>query len=92
MKQLLLFSVLSIFCLTISAQTKTWIGPSGGYFSNAANWDPSGVPGSTNDVIIPTGSNVILDGATIKSFDIQGNSQVNMTNTVYFTNTSSIAT
>lgn len=92
MKRLLLFSILSIFCLTISAQTKTWVGPSGGYFSNAANWNPSGVPGSDNDVIIPTGSDLTMDGAYIKSFDIQGNSQVNMTNTVNFTNNSSIAT
>ncbi|SRX54180.1 T9SS type A sorting domain-containing protein [Aequorivita sp. CIP111184] len=91
MKRFLFFSILSIFCLTISAQTKTWIGPSGGYFSTAANWNPAGVPGSGNDVIIPTGSNLYMDGANVKSFDIQGNSQVNMTNTVYFTNASSIA-
>lgn len=60
MKRLLLFSVLSIFCLSNSAQPKTWIGPSGGSFNVAAYWDPAGVPGSVNDVIIPTGSNLVM--------------------------------
>jgi len=93
MKRLLLFSILSIFCLTISAQTKTWIGPSGGFFNQSANWNPAGVPGSTNDVIIPTGSDMIInDAPSIKSFELQGNAIVTMTYHLTFTNASSIAT
>lgn len=89
MKRLLFFSVLSIFCLTISAQTKTWIGPLGGSFNVAENWNPSGIPGSTNDVIIPTGSNIIIDGANIKSFALQGNAQATASN-ITFSDASSI--
>ncbi|MDC8001706.1 T9SS type A sorting domain-containing protein [Aequorivita todarodis] len=92
MKRLLLFSVLSIFCLTISAQTKTWVGPSGGSYSVSSNWSPAGVPNQNNDVIVPTGSDMIIDiEANIKSIAVQGNSHVTMRNTLYFTNTSSIA-
>lgn len=92
MKRLLFFSILSIFCLTISAQTKTWIGPSGGYFSNPDNWSPIGLPSSGNDVIIPTGSNLIIDGADIKSFSIQGNAVAALTNSISFSEPSSVAT
>ncbi|SRX54185.1 hypothetical protein [Aequorivita sp. CIP111184] len=93
MKRLLFFSVLSIFCLTISAQTKTWVGPVGGSFNVAANWNPAGIPGTTNDVIIPSESNLIINGApSIKSIALQGNSVATMTNHLTFTNASSIAT
>lgn len=91
MKRLVLFSVLSIFCLTISAQTKTWIGPSGGSFNVAANWNPAGVPGTINDVIIPTGSNIEIDGANIKSIVIEGNAVVSLTNTLTFSENSTVA-
>lgn len=92
MKRLLLFSVLSIFCLTISAQTKTWIGASGGNYSISSNWNPAGVPGASNDVIIPTNSNMIMDvPANIKSFTFQGNATVTTANHIAFTNASSIA-
>lgn len=92
MKRFLFFSVFSIFCFTISAQTKTWIGPSGGYFSNPDNWSPAGLPSSGNDVIIPTGSNLIIDGADIKSIAIQGDAVATMTNHITISAASSIAT
>ena len=77
MKRLLLLSISSIFCLTISAQTQTWIGLAGGSFNLATNWNPTGVPGLTNDAVIPTGSDILLDGnASIKSFDLQGNAKM----------------
>ena len=91
MKRLLFFSAMSLLCLALSAQTKTWTGPSGGNFNNAANWNPSGIPGPSHDVIIPTGSNILIDGANIKSFALQGNATALMSNTIYFTAASSIA-
>ena len=33
---------------------RTWIGPSGGSWGTAANWSPSGTPGSTDDLTIPS--------------------------------------
>ncbi|MCK0115049.1 T9SS type A sorting domain-containing protein [Gelidibacter sp. F63206] len=94
MKRLLFFSVLSIFCLTISAQTKTWIGPLGGSFNVAENWSPSGIPNSDHDVIIPSGSDIIVGGgeAHIKSFDLQGNAMLTINGHFSITSTSSIST
>ncbi|MGO3184449.1 MAG: T9SS type A sorting domain-containing protein [Aequorivita sp.] len=91
MKRLLLFSILSIFCLTISAQTKTWVGPSGGSFNVAANWNPSGIPSSAHDVIIPAGSNILLDGASIKSITTQGNVTVAIAGQLNISSPSSIS-
>lgn len=91
MKRLLLFSVLSIFCLTISAQTKTWIGPNNGSFNNPDNWSPPGIPSIGHDVIIPTGSNLTIDGANIKSIAIQGNAVATLTNNIFFSEASSVA-
>ena len=92
MKRLLLFSVLSIFCLTISAQTKTWIGSSGGYFSNASNWDPVGVPNLNNDIILPPGSNMIMDAyGIINAFQLQGNAMMTINNHFKISAVSSIS-
>ena len=44
----------------LHAQTKTFSGT--GNWSNAANWSPSGVPTSTNAVIIASGASVTVDG------------------------------
>ncbi len=91
MKRLLFFSILSIFCLTISAQTKTWIGPSGGSFGDSNNWNPVGVPGQNNDVIFPTGSNLIMNiPPDIQSFELQGNAMVSLPNNISFTQASII--
>src|SRR5690554_268095 len=95
MKQLLLFSVLSIFCLKISAQTNTWVG-NNGYWETAGNWSLNLVPNQNHDVIIPTGSTVLLnvDGYT-KSITLQGNAIFNFIDTsslkLSFTNASSFS-
>lgn len=92
MNRLLFFSIFTLFCLTISAQTKTWIGPEGGAFSEPSYWDPVGVPGTDNDVVIPTGSDMIFDVvAVIKSFALQGNAVATMTQKLTFSDASSIA-
>lgn len=93
MKRVLLFTILSIvYVQTLSAQTKTWIGAAGGNFNVASNWNPNGIPDSNHDVIIPTGSDMNFNVASsIKSFTIQGNAVVKMTQNISFTNDSSIA-
>jgi hypothetical protein len=48
----LVAATLSTLGATASAATKTWVGAQAGRFwSNAANWSPSGVPTSTDDVV-----------------------------------------
>ncbi len=93
MKQLLL--IFALFCashITMNAQTKTWIGASGGSFNMAANWSPAGIPTTVNDVIIPTGSNIIIESADIKSIAIQGNATARLSGFFTFSNASSIGT
>lgn len=55
-----LFSALvlcAIFQLSAYAQTKIWVGPSGGTWHEALHWSPQGIPdGMLQDVIIPENS------------------------------------
>ncbi len=95
MKRLLLFSILSILCLTISAQTNTWNGNNGSW-STAAFWSLNHAPNINEDVIIPTGSTVYLDvDGFAKSITLQGNAIFNFTNNsgldLTFTNASSFS-
>ncbi len=95
MKRLLFFSVLSIFYLTISAQTNTWNGNNGSW-STAAFWSLNHAPNINEDVIIPTGSTVYLDvDGFAKSITLQGNAIFNFTNNsgldFTFTNASSFS-
>lgn len=53
----------AIFQFSANAQTKTWVGPIGGSWGIAANWSPQGLP-TTQDVLIPSGSIVEVDGIT----------------------------
>ena len=93
MKRLLLLSIFSIFYLTISAQTKTWIGSAGGEFGIATNWNPEGIPTNINDVIIPTGSNILMESGSrsLKSIKIQGNAVFTMQAHLTVAEASSIA-
>ncbi|MEO6489556.1 MAG: Ig-like domain repeat protein, partial [Ferruginibacter sp.] len=76
-------SVPSSVTITVSgAVTKNWIGSGSsgsgpnGDFNNGANWNPAGVPGPCNDVVINlsfTGTTIKLSGnATIKSLTMSG--------------------
>ncbi|MEZ4792208.1 MAG: hypothetical protein R2783_01640 [Gelidibacter sp.] len=93
MKQLLL--IFALFCasyMTVNAQTNTWTGNADTNWGTAANWSLNAVPTATNDVIIPTGKTVNLNVAgTTKSIVLQGNSTLNINNTLSFTNASSTA-
>ena len=94
MKRLLFFSVLSITCLTISAQTNTWTGAgSNTNWNTISNWSLNTVPTAANDVVIPTGFTVNLNVAgNTKSIAVQGNSTFNIYNNLSFLNASSFAT
>lgn len=70
MKRFLLFSVLSIFCLTISAQNFEFTGNGDGTtWHDPNNWNPPQVPGNIfNEVTIPTGKTVTNEGTIIFNF------------------------
>ncbi|MGB4415606.1 MAG: hypothetical protein WBI53_12095, partial [Paludibacter sp.] len=61
----------------MSGALKTWIGSNYGDWDMATNWNPSGVPTSSDDVIIPDGYNVnvtVNTAAVCASFTInEGN-------------------
>src|SRR4051812_8745462 len=46
-----------VFSLPSLAATKTWVSTAGGSWLTAANWSPSGVPASGDDIIIPALTN-----------------------------------
>jgi hypothetical protein len=54
-----------------SSTTITWIGGTGGW-ATASNWDSSTVPGTGNDVIIPTGSTVSYTGVSGSAITVHG--------------------
>lgn len=60
MKKILYFLVALLLSKQLFAQNKTWVGGNSSGATNwnlAANWNPSGVPASTDDVIINIGTN-----------------------------------
>lgn len=70
MKRLLLISILSIFCLNISAQNFLFTGNGDGTtWHDPNNWNPQQVPGSVfNQVTIPTGETVSNESAIVFNF------------------------
>ncbi len=77
-----LYSILLLLCVTLisSAQVKTWIGPNNGSWGDMNNWSPTGVPNGSNDVIIPSGSVVIVDvNAGADSLTVQSGATLNKT-------------
>jgi hypothetical protein len=65
MKNLLLLFVTLLLSQQLFAQTKTWTGTVNTEWNNAANWNPSGIPTSTDNVSITTATNppVISSGS-----------------------------
>ena len=65
MKKLLFLTLLLAFGLTGFSQNKTFVnGGNDGFWNNPTNWDPDGVPGTTDDVIIPATFDVTMLAAT----------------------------
>jgi len=84
MKLKLLYTFLLLVLLQTSGfgqVTKTWIGTTGGNWNTAGNWSPSGVPGSTDHVLISADQSAIItrsgtasgDIITLKGLTINGN-------------------
>ncbi|MGB0931829.1 MAG: hypothetical protein ACPGVB_13690, partial [Chitinophagales bacterium] len=75
---------------SLSAQDKTWIGTSSDNWNTASNWNPNGVPSTTDEVDIPDVTNdpkipsiliVNIKSLTVKSgakLTIQGNAILNI--------------
>ena len=71
----------SFFVLGVSnaaqAATFTWIGPSGGSWTNRANWLPAGIPGASDSVIIGGQKKVSVPAsATIANLTIGSGAEV----------------
>ena len=64
--------------LVLNAQTtRTWLGAAGNQWSIPVNWSPFGVPGPTDNVIIPNNTNnidpVIFSVVAVKSVEVRAN-------------------
>ena len=90
MKRFLFFALVCI-SVSVSAQTITWTGAVDVNFNNPGNWSPAQVPLAGNDVVIPTGSTMLINvAASVQSIDIQGNAMVSMNNNLTFTAPSTV--
>jgi Secretion system C-terminal sorting domain len=67
---------------TFSA-TKTWIGADGDLWGDAAKWNPAGIPGTLDDVVIDgfSGTIVINVNVQINTFNVINGSNVAFTST-----------
>ncbi|MCX6172059.1 MAG: YDG domain-containing protein [Flavobacterium sp.] len=78
----------SLFCGTTPTVTYTWTGASSSAWANAANWSPSGIPSSIDNIIISSpGANMlnITDCRTIKDFTLNGTGTYTASSTGIFT-------
>jgi hypothetical protein len=64
------------------ANATNWTGGVDDYWCNSANWS-AGTPGSNDDVIIPSGSTVVIDcNVSIKSLEVDGTLTINSSKTL----------
>jgi len=76
-KSLFLFVIFFIAAINVSAQI-TWDGEAGtDSWHDANNWNPNSVPTSTDDVQIPAGNTVIVDGADAQAASVTFGSENN---------------
>lgn len=67
--------LLTLFPFAGNAVTKTWVSTSNTSWSTAANWSPSGIPATTDDVVFNSGSvNCVMPttGVALLSLTING--------------------
>lgn len=78
MKNLSLIIGAILLSLTSFAQIKYWSGINSDQWNNAANWNPVGIPASTDSVEIGNGNNVVLTGtpAIITKLRITANAKL----------------
>ena len=81
MKTNLLFFVFLILSIELYTQN-VWTGNINDLWSNPDNWSGN-VPDASDDVLIPTGFSVTVDTpADIRSIEVQGNSTLNVTESI----------
>src|SRR5690625_3502624 len=91
-KQLFFLLLCCISLIGMQAQTITWTGAVNDLYNNANNWSPAQVPTATNDVIIPTGSTMIINAsASVKSIEVQGTSSITIDQNLSFSDASSFS-
>ncbi len=72
-KKLFFTFFIALLNTVVFAATKTYNGPASGDWNIAANWSPSGIPTSIDDVIIPLGKSVTITvDAEAKSISVSG--------------------
>jgi uncharacterized repeat protein (TIGR02543 family) len=79
----------NLFCGTAPiATTYTWTGTSSASWANSGNWSPSGIPSSSDNIIINSGGTNTLnitDCRTVKDFTLNGTGAFAMSATGVFT-------
>ena len=77
MKRALTGLALSALLVVVSqAQTKTWDGGASGSWNTCTNWDPDGVPGAGDSVLVVTGASVTDAPNTFGSLEVQSGATV----------------
>ena len=59
----------AVWCPRVSAVTRSWLDPVGGFFSDASNWSGSTVPGASDIAAFDLGSNYTVAFVTNPSND-----------------------
>jgi hypothetical protein len=72
------FVIISVLLsANIAAATKTWTGATSNMWNTSSNWNPSGVPGAGDDVVINSSVNINVNASpTINSLVVNGNASV----------------
>ena len=80
MKNLFLLAFLLAMAATLGAVTYTWVGGTGTNWSTHGNWNPVGVPGASDDAIIPNVTNdpVINTDAYCRDVTIQAGARLTL--------------
>jgi hypothetical protein len=60
MKHFWLIGFLLLPSTALFAETKTWVGPSGSNWTNAASWSPNGVPAAADDIVFNSTTTVVF--------------------------------
>jgi hypothetical protein len=99
MRKVLFFFILTLIgTLGVSAATKSWVPTTGGAWTTATNWNPSGAPAAGDDIIIPTDQSADITAVpaiTLNSLTINGTclwAAAATGNTITITTSMSIAT
>ena len=83
-----------LMCIGVTSFAQTiWTGAGGNSnWNTTGNWSTNLIPTATDDVIIPTGSSVIINvSSSVKSIVVQGTSSVTINQNLSFKNASSFS-